>query len=103
MNKYRFCHKKYLRKLYDLEIKTVPCERCHKEYPLLSYGLCLYCIRRAERYKKRHEKKVVFQFIWYDMWVGLYFSQDERVIYFCPFFCCVFKIKLRLKESQDER
>lgn len=34
--------------------------------------------------------KVTFHFVWYDLWVGVFISQDHKRIYFNPLPCCVF-------------
>lgn len=34
-----------------------------------------------------------FQFLWYDFWVGLFYDQKKRILYFCPLPCCVFKFE----------
>lgn len=56
--------------------------------------------------------KLTFSFKWYDCWIGFFFDtgvkSGQRAIYFCPFFCCCFKIALdpdppkTLEDDSDE-
>lgn len=35
--------------------------------------------------------KVEFSFKWYDLWIGFYWDNKNKELYFCPIPCCVFK------------
>ena len=37
--------------------------------------------------------KFSFFFAWYDAWVGFFYDQKKRTLYFCPLPCCVFKFE----------
>lgn len=34
--------------------------------------------------------KVVFRFIWYDIWIGIYIDRKNGRVYFCPLPCLCF-------------
>lgn len=40
-------------------------------------------------------EEVAFEFAWYDLWVGFYYNQDTRTLYFCAIPCCVVISRLR--------
>lgn len=31
-----------------------------------------------------------FSFVWYDIWVGFYWSRGRKILYVSPLPCCVF-------------
>lgn len=33
--------------------------------------------------------KIYYFFAWYDLWVGLFWDQAKKRLYFCPLPCCV--------------
>lgn len=37
--------------------------------------------------------KVSFSFLWYDVWVGFFWDRKQKIFYFCPLPCCVFKFQ----------
>lgn len=44
-----------------------------------------------------------FQFLWYDFWVGFFYDQKKRILYFCPLPCFVFKWEaVEQKRAPDE-
>jgi hypothetical protein len=34
--------------------------------------------------------RLAFKFVWYDLWVGAYWSGASRALYICPLPCCAF-------------
>lgn len=36
-------------------------------------------------------KYIGFELLWFDAWVGFFYDQKKRILYFCPLPCCVFK------------
>lgn len=46
--------------------------------------------------------KIKFFFAWYDAWVGFFYDQQKRVLYFCPLPCLVFKIQAVEQSVQSD-
>jgi hypothetical protein len=40
-------------------------------------------------------------FAWYDLWVGFYYDQKRRTLYFCPLPCVVFMLEMRSKADSS--
>lgn len=38
---------------------------------------------------------ISFQFLWYDLWVGVFVDRKKLALYLCPLPCCVFKVQLK--------
>jgi hypothetical protein len=34
--------------------------------------------------------RTTLSFLWYDLWIGFYYSKDKKVLYFCPLPMVVF-------------
>jgi len=39
-------------------------------------------------------RRIRAYFAWYDMWVGAYYDQEERILYVCLLPCCVIRLEL---------
>lgn len=46
--------------------------------------------------------KISFFFAWFDLWIGFYFDQKERILYVCPLPCCVVKIESDQHNMQSD-
>lgn len=42
-------------------------------------------------------------FVWFDLWIGFYWSPAARTLYFCPLPTLCFVFDFWRKESQDAR
>lgn len=47
--------------------------------------------------------QIKFFFAWYDFWIGFFYDQKKRTLYFCPLPMCVFMIVLKEKSYEKER
>lgn len=41
--------------------------------------------------------QIDFEFLWYDLWIGIYYDTKSNVLYFCPLPMCVFKFRKIVK------
>lgn len=45
--------------------------------------------------------KVKLFFAWYDIWVGFYWSREDKILYFCPVPMVVISIRFKSKDLGD--
>jgi hypothetical protein len=46
--------------------------------------------------------KVSIFFAWFDLWIGAYYDQKKRTLYFCLLPCCVIKLELAQRWTKEE-
>jgi hypothetical protein len=46
-----------------------------------------------QNYSQRSSVK--FAFLWYDIWIGAYYSKENKTLYICPLPMCVIAIHLK--------
>jgi len=46
--------------------------------------------------------KISIKFIWYDFWVGVFWDNQKRILYVCPFPMIVIIFKFRRKTSTQD-
>lgn len=45
--------------------------------------------------------RISFHFLWYDLWVGFFWDRKNKILYFCPLPCCVFKFQSKNSIRKD--